>query len=100
MARLALLLVALCAVFAAAAAPAAANQNDLERGRAEIAKAADGVDATLAAVKAGDRARAYELARDAYLDHYEFVEVPMRLRDSNAVLDTEFAFQRLRNDIK
>src|SRR3954447_1383508 len=83
-----------------AAAPASAAQNDLERGRAEIDRASALLDQSLEAAKAGNRARAYKLARDAYLDHYEFVEIPMRLRDPNKVLDTEFKFQRLRNDIR
>ena len=84
---------------AVAAGPAVAAPNDLERGR-EIDKAAVLVDRALQAVKAGDRERAYTLARSAYLDHYEFVEIPMRLRDPNKVLDTEFKFARMRNDIR
>jgi high-affinity iron transporter len=83
-----------------AAAPASAAQNDLERGRAEIDKASALVDQALEAYKSGDRERAYQLARDAYLEHYEFVEIPMRLRDPNKVLDTEFKFQKLRNDMR
>jgi high-affinity iron transporter len=83
-----------------AAAPASAAQNDLERGRAEIDKASGLVDQALEAYKAGDREKAYDLARDAYLKHYEFVEIPMRLRDPNTVLDTEFKFQRMRNDMR
>src|SRR4051812_34720301 len=97
--RLALLLLVVAAALVAPASASAA-QNDLERGRAEIAKASDLVDQSLAAVKAGDRAKAYTLARSAYLDHYEFVEIPMRLRDPNKVLDTEFKFAQLRNDIR
>jgi high-affinity iron transporter len=95
----------LIALLAAAAllagtAPATAAPNDLERGRAEIGRASQLVDQSLAAVKAGKRAEAYKLARSAYLDHYEFVEIPMRLRDPNKVLDTEFKFTKLRNDIR
>jgi high-affinity iron transporter len=95
-------LIALLAAAAllAGAAPATAAPNDLERGRAEIGRASQLVDQSLAAVKAGKRAEAYKLARSAYLDHYEFVEIPMRLRDPNKVLDTEFKFTKLRNDIR
>ena len=89
-----------CAVLLAAAGPAAAEPNDLERGRAEIDKASVLVDRALEAVKDGDRERAYRLARSAYLDHYEFVEIPMRLRDPNKVLDTEFKFAAMRNSIR
>src|SRR3954469_12900306 len=93
-------LLAAAALLIAAAPAGAATQNDLERGRAEIARASALVDQSLDAAKAGDRAQAYKLARDAYLNHYEFVEIPMRLRDPNKVLDTEFKFTRLRNDTR
>lgn len=101
MARRLLALILVVAAALAAAAPAgAAQQSDLVRGRAEIAKASALVDQAVDAVDAGDRARAYDLARSAYLDHYEFVEIPLRLRDPNIVLDTEFKFAALRNDIR
>jgi high-affinity iron transporter len=58
------------------------------------------LEQSLQAVKDGDRKRGYELARTAYLDHFEFVEVPLRLRNPNLVLDTEFKFAQLRNDIR
>jgi high-affinity iron transporter len=98
--RAAALLLALGALLAMAGTAAAAQQDELALGRAEVDKASALVDDALAAVKDGDRDRAYELARSAYLDHYEFVEVPMRLRDPNLVLDTEFKFAALRNDIR
>jgi len=79
---------------------AAARPNDLERGRQENAIAKAMVDRSLAAAKAGDYARAYTLARSAYLDHYEYVEIPLRLRNPNLVLDTEFKFADLRNDLQ
>jgi high-affinity iron transporter len=97
--RLATLLVALAALLVLAG-PASAAQNDIDRGRAEIDKASDLVDQSLAAFKAGNRDQAYQLAKSAYLDHYEFVEIPMRLRDPNKVLDTEFKFAQFRNDIR
>jgi high-affinity iron transporter len=84
----------------ALAAPASAADNSLERGRAEIAKARVLVDEALQAAKSGERERAYQLARTAYLDHFEFVEIPLRLRNPNLVLDTEFKFAQLRNDIR
>jgi high-affinity iron transporter len=62
--------------------------------------ATQGVTNALEAFKAGDRDRAYTLARNAYLDHFEFVEVPLRLRNPNLVLDTEFTFAELRNEIR
>lgn len=79
---------------------ASAKLNDLERGRQENAIAKTLVDRSLEAAKAGDYRRAYALARTAYLDHYEYVEIPLRLRDPNLVLDTEFKFADLRNDLE
>jgi high-affinity iron transporter len=79
---------------------ASAKLNDVERGRQENAIAKTLVDRSLAAAKAGDYARAYTLARTAYLDHYEYVEIPLRLRDPDLVLDTEFQFADLRNDLE
>jgi high-affinity iron transporter len=87
------------AVLAPAAAQAAGG-DPLARGRHEMTLAADGVSAALTKVKAGDRAGAYKAARDAYIDHFEFVEVPLRLRNPNLVLDTEFTFADLRNQIR
>jgi high-affinity iron transporter len=84
------------------AGPASGAQggDDLARGRAEIAKSRALLDQALEAVKAGDRQRGYDLARSSYLDHFEFVEIPLRLRNPNLVLDTEFKFAQLRNDIR
>src|SRR3954471_19167530 len=95
--------VALLAVAAllALAAPAfgAGGDASLERGRAEIAKSRVLLDQSLRAVKAGDRAGANAVAPPASLDHFEFVEIPLRLRNPNLVLDTEFKYAKLRNDI-
>jgi high-affinity iron transporter len=99
MRRLAVLLLAVVATLAVAA-PASAADASLERGRAEVAKARDLVGQALEAYKRGDRAGAYKLARTAYLDHFEFVEIPLRLRNPNLVLDNEFKFTRLRNDMR
>ncbi|MGB2712169.1 MAG: FTR1 family protein [Conexibacter sp.] len=79
---------------------ASAKLDALERGRQENAIAKTLVDRSLEAAKAGDYQRAYALARTAYLDHYEYVEIPLRLRDPNLVLDTEFSFADLRNDLE
>src|SRR3954469_24668595 len=97
---LAALLAAVALLALAAPAFGAGGDASLERGRAEIATSRAMLDSALRAVKAGDRDRAYALARSAYLDHFEFVEIPLRLRNPNLVLDTEFKFAQLRNDIR
>jgi high-affinity iron transporter len=83
------------------AAPATASDSSLQRGRQEIDQANVMVGQALATFKrTGDRDRAYKIARSAYLDHFEFVEIPLRLRNPNLVLDTEFKFARMRNDLR
>ena len=68
--------------------------------RARIAEARGLVDDAVAAAEAGDREQAYDIARTAYLDHFELAEVPLRLRDPNLVLDLEFSFAEFRNGIR
>jgi len=94
------LLLSAAALLAAAASPAAAADASLEHGRAEIAKARALVAQALETYKTGDREAAYKTARSAYLDHFEFVEIPLRLRNPNLVLDNEFTFAHLRNHIR
>ena len=68
--------------------------------REKVAQASVLVDEAVVATAAGDRERAYDLARTAYLDHFELAEVPLRLRDPNLVLDLEFSFAEFRNGIR
>jgi high-affinity iron transporter len=96
--RLAVLVLAIA--LAAPAAAYASNDDQLAQGRHQMTLATQGVTDALNAYKAGDRDRAYKLARDAYLDHFEFVEIPLRLRNPNLVLDTEFTFAEMRNHIR
>jgi high-affinity iron transporter len=95
-----LAVVVLVLALAAPAAAHASNDDQLAQGRHQMTLATQGVTDALNAYKAGDKDRAYKLARDAYLDHFEFVEVPLRLRNPNLVLDTEFTFAELRNHIR
>jgi high-affinity iron transporter len=98
-ARIVAALLLAAAVLAPAGAQAAGG-DQLEQGRHQMTLATQGVSDALAAFKEGDRDRAYTLARNAYLDHFEFVEIPLRLRNPNLVLDTEFTFAELRNEIR
>ncbi len=98
--RRALTVLLAAALLLALAAPALAADSSLERGRQEIQKSRVLLGESLDALKAGDRAKAYALSRDAYLNHFEFVEIPLRLRNPNLVLDTEFKYAKLRNDIR
>lgn len=55
---------------------------------------------TWTAYESGDREAAFRLARAAYLDHFEFVEIPLRLVDADLTLDMEYRFAHLRNRIR
>ncbi|MDQ3964809.1 MAG: FTR1 family protein, partial [Actinomycetota bacterium] len=43
---------------------------------------------------------AYTAARNAYLDHFEYVEIPLRVRDGGLTLEVEEDFAALRNLIE
>ena len=100
MRRLPLLLLLVALVAVAAPATAAADDEQFAETRAQIAGARTLVEQAVEAARAGDRERGYDLAREAYLDHFELAEVPLRLRDPNLVLDLEFKFAELRNGIR
>jgi high-affinity iron transporter len=90
------------ALAALALLPAGATAQDVSADEAldEIAIARDLSDQAVDAAAEGDRERGYELAREAYLEHFELVEIPLRLRDPNLVLDLEFDFAELRDGIR
>jgi high-affinity iron transporter len=96
------LLVALLALLALLALPASAPAVEVtvERARDEVHQARLGVDRAVTAAEEGDRERAYDIARSAYLDHFELAEIPLRLRDPHLVLDVEFDFAALRDGIR
>ena len=88
---------------AALALPGAAGADTavgVERAQQEVDQALVLVDRSVDAAEAGESERGYDLARSAYLDHFELVERPLRLRNPNLVLDLEFAFADLRDGIR
>src|SRR3954469_12667163 len=80
-------------------APASAADGRAE-ARAQCEQARVLVDRAVELTRAGRRDEAYDAAREAYLDHFERAEVPLRLRDANLVLDLEFRFAKLRDGIR
>jgi high-affinity iron transporter len=87
---------------AALALPASASAQDvsIEEALDEVEIARELSDQAVHATRDGDRERGYELAREAYLEHFEYTEVPLRLRDPNLVLDLEFDFAEFRDGIR
>jgi high-affinity iron transporter len=53
-----------------------------------------------AAYKAGDHEQALRLARQAYLDHFELVEIPLRVADPNFTFAMEVKFAEWRQLIQ
>jgi len=76
---------------------AASEQVDVER---EVAAIRSLMAESLEAYRAGDRERAYTLARAAYLDHFELVEIPLRIVDSSFTLEMEYKFAHWRSRIE
>jgi high-affinity iron transporter len=58
------------------------------------------LEETLAHYRNGDMQSAHASARSAYLDSYEFVEIPLRTIDPDFTLEVEYQFATLRSLIK
>jgi len=71
-----------------------------EEGIAELEEARALIDRSVEMYEAGRGEDAYLAARNAYLDHFEFVEIPLRVRDEKLTLELEEDFADLRNLIQ
>lgn len=58
------------------------------------------VDESVALYQEGEVDNAYEAARNSYLDHFEYVEIPLRVRDEGLTLAVEEDYATLRNLIE
>ncbi|MEA2498768.1 MAG: high-affinity iron transporter [Actinomycetota bacterium] len=58
------------------------------------------VDESVQIYEDGDTKAAYEAARNSYLDHFEYVEIPLRVRDEGLTLAVEEDYATLRNLIE
>lgn len=93
---------ALSAAPAIAAPQAAAPQQTITREEAirQLAVVRASIDQTLELVKQGDVQAAYIQARAGYLDHFEYVEVPLRVMAPDLTADAETKFAEIRGLIK
>jgi high-affinity iron transporter len=94
------LISAIAALALAMPATAGAQEVTVEEAKEEAARAGALVERAVELTEQGDREQAYAVARSAYLDHFEFTEIPLRLRDPNLVLDLEYLFAELRDEIE
>lgn len=58
------------------------------------------VDRSLALLDAGQRDEAFAQARDGYLDHFELVEIPLRIADTDLTVEAEGVFAETRELIR
>jgi len=73
------------------------SENEKSGVRKEIDFIRDTLEETLVHYSAGDYGSAYTTARSAYLDSYEFVEIPLRQIDPDFTLEVEYQFAQLRS---
>jgi high-affinity iron transporter len=73
------------------------SENEKSGVRKEIDFIRDSLEETLAHYSNGDYDSSYATARSAYLDSYEFVEIPLRQIDPDFTLEVEYQFAQLRN---
>ncbi len=66
----------------------------------QIQKVRISIDQTLALIKQGHRDLAFESAKVGYLNHFELVEVPLRIIDNDLTIDTEGRFADIRQLIR
>ncbi|HZE03372.1 MAG TPA: FTR1 family protein [Pseudonocardiaceae bacterium] len=86
----------------ASAVPQAAAHQAITREDAirQLAMVRASIDQTLELVKQGKIEQAYTQARTGYLDHFEYVEVPLRVVAPDLTADAETKFAEIRALIK
>jgi len=90
---------ALALMSALPASPAAAGTSR-DDAILEIQKVRVSVDHTLALIKQGRGEEAFDAAVDGYLNHFELVEVPLRIIDNDLTIDVEGQFADIRQLIR
>lgn len=66
----------------------------------ELETARSLVDESVELYESGNAEDAYIAARNSYLDHFEYVEIPLRVRDEGLTLEVEEDYAALRNLIE
>ena len=86
------------AALATAIAPAAADSPSVSRKDAieKVHEVRVSIDRTLALIKAGQSEQAFEEAKDGYLNHFELVEIPLRVADNSLTIHAEGMFAEIR----
>ncbi len=78
----------------------AAAQGERVDVQKEVAAIRSLMQESTEAYRAGNREEAFRMARGAYLDHFELVEIPLRIVDPNFTLEMEYLFSHWRSRIE
>ena len=107
MIRRLLTLVALVAALAGGAvalgaSPAQADTPSVSRSDAikKVQEVRASIDRTLALIKEGKSDQAFQEAKDGYLNHFELVEIPLRVADNSLTIHAESLFAEIRTMIR
>ncbi|MCA1842070.1 MAG: FTR1 family protein [Actinobacteria bacterium] len=79
-------------------APVSAAGTSVSRSQAirQLGNVRQSIDVTLEKIKSGDAKQAFEEAKAGYLNHFEFVEIPLRIVDPGLTADAETKFAEIR----
>lgn len=84
----------------ATAAPAQAGKTSRDEAITELDRVRVTIDDTLRLLDAGQRDEALAVSKSGYLDHFETVEIPLRVADPELTLKAEEQFAEIRGLIK
>lgn len=84
----------------AGAAPNQASKTTRDEAITELETVRVTIDETLRLLDAGQRTEAFEVSKSGYLDHFESVEIPLRVADPELTLEAEEQFAEIRGLIK
>jgi high-affinity iron transporter len=98
MRRLPVLAVLAVAAWWLISTPASAAGTSVSRAQAvqQLQNVRRSIDVTLDEIKSGDAKKAFDEAKAGYLNHFEFVEIPLRIVDPGLTADAETKFAEIR----
>ena len=88
------------AVFLAAPAGAQTSAVSKQDAVAQLTTVRTSIDETLQLLKEGKKDEAFAQAKAGYLEHFELVEIPLRVVDPGLTVDTEAKFAQIRELIR
>jgi high-affinity iron transporter len=93
-------IVAALALWSALPASPAAADTSRQDAIEQVQKVRVSIDLTLSLIKQGKADEAFDAAVNGYLDHFEMVEIPLRIIDNDLTIDAEGRFADIRQLIR